>query len=228
MDKLFKLFTEESVSTFPKRLVFDREGERHTGNEADPSVRGTTGEDIQSWIRGEKQSQSLPKEINARPAFYSSKKKQVEWKYASPKKALMFQLKFPELKATDKEIETAAWKVFNEDSDSFGGDLDKAWKSPLFHKLIKLQILEQREAEKKPKKIEKKVVWKYANQERAATFKKQYPTLGVSDQEIEDAAYFVFAVDVETREKYSNLDDAWKNPHFLEDMRKYIVGQKGR
>jgi len=68
---------------------------------------------------------------------------EIHWKYASPKKANDFRRKFPDLKATDQEIEDAAYSVYWEKKNNFN-NLDEAWKNPKFSELIKLEISKNR------------------------------------------------------------------------------------
>lgn len=71
------------------------------------------------------------------------------WKYANLEKASFFRKKFPGLKATDQEIENAAYSVYQNKENGFT-NLDVARKSPVYHKLMKLMILEGRDENQLP------------------------------------------------------------------------------
>lgn len=142
----------------------------------------------------------------------------VNWKYANPERAAMFRRLFPELKATDAEIEEAAWYVNNFE---YREALNKAWEDNVFHRLMKLHILEKRDSDK----VEKKLIWKYANPKRATMFKRRFPDLKATDAEIEKTAWFVFQF---IYKEAGNLDKAWKDPTFLTLIQKNILTNRGK
>jgi hypothetical protein len=153
---------------------------------------------------------------------------EVSWKYANPEKADDFRKKFPNLNATDQEVEDAAYSVYWNKENGFN-DLDEAWKSPEFQELMADHISRYRDLQDSDDKLEselsQEVSWKYANPEKADDFRKKFPNLNATDQEVEDAAYSVYW---NKENGFNDLDEAWKSPFFPKLMKLHILENRNR
>ena len=82
-----------------------------------------------------------------KPPHCPGQNNEVTWKYASQEKADAFRKKYPELKATNQEIEDAAYKVYLNEKNGFN-NLEKAWEDPKFQELMQKHILKQQVTKK--------------------------------------------------------------------------------
>jgi hypothetical protein len=121
------------------------------------------------------------KEKDWKKEWGTDKPKEKEfWKCANPAQVKEFIYNFPDLNATDKEVEDAAYSVYWNKENGFN-NLDEAWKNPKFLELIKSCILKNRNILKwdtdKPKEKVDNLEWKVINiYDRVRAVLKNIPT----------------------------------------------------